>query len=1472
MNENMDDRIFDMENDGLFDELTGDLDHEQDLDCDKAFDKDFDEVPKDKKKHRDTGKLSKDDSDDFNSTEDDIQEDGEEDFLGLWKAAKATQDDRKFDDDNSGEGRNRSIYSESFAQSMEKLIQGTDDVKQVNIKIASPEDIKKMSYGEVLNSETLNYRTLKAEFEGLFCERIFGPMKSFECHCGTQFPYSTKETVCEKCRVPIEHSSVRRERMGHILLPTPVVNPLFINYIHLFLHVSSVNICKIINFELYIVISPGLTRLEYKKLLTEQEYHTYKKTLGENSFVAETGSEAIYKILKNIDLQETKIELEQQLLTKMIEIKKRKLINLLRYITSFIRNKTRPEYMIFTNLPVLPAGLRPLVQLESGKFVSSDLNDKYRAVVYRKNRLEIFTKKLSFIAPEEIINNEKRLTAQSIVKLIVGDNKNSVQKSVFDILQGKPGLLRNKMLGKRNDFTARAVITVSHKLKIDECGIPKKILKELFRPFLYRLLLKYALAISMGSAKHLVDIEIPEIWWLLDIILEYTYVLLNRAPTLYCLGIQAFKIKMIDGNAIQIPPLVCKAFNADFDGDQMSIHVPLFLEAQLEAREIMSARKNILSPVSGKTIIGPTKDMVLGLYSMTLADPKADKTIENLSCFASLNEIEQALSNKDIHLNQYIYARYDYLDENGKIAHKMAVTNAGRMRIWAYMPRHIKFPFETINRAITRDVATHILDDVHLYCGDNATITLAEAFQDLGFESAFKSGVTIGRNFVGKIEGLDQIREKAWEQYIKYEDQYGNHLITKEDKTSKIVIATNKYVNEANKAIENWLRNNPFAPVSQIINSGARGSVEQLRQMVAFRGLGLNMQEEVDSNICIGNYNEGLKPREGYGGAHGARKGAKDKSVSISTGGYLQRKMVDVSQNCIVNEKDCKTQDSIRYGNVISGGSLQSSLADNIAGRVLAEDIVSPVDNSIIVAKGTLIDPNILRVLKKHKVHQTRVRSPVFCKNNLGVCSMCYGVDTSTGKLVESGKAVGIVAAQSIGEPGSQMIMKSFQSGNVAKGSIQETILHSGFAGIIKLEGETLPKEDYLLVTSGYGVIQVNDKYNKEICKYFIPYGSRLFVKDNDTIEEGSLLSEIDDVYENIFAINEGFVKYENLILKVNYEERTYEDVGIKELIVIDNHDPKYNSVIPSLLIVDENGNPKYNANGRIERHYLNNEMIILVEDGEEVKPGTFLCRMRIDSSISDDIVDGLTKVVTILEARHSGEIATLAPEDGIVQIDVEERNKWKVSIINKDGVIVYNSLHVKQQIKRLLVRCGDRIKRGDMIVSGTPSLQDILNINGVEGVVHNFIHSVQAIYKDQGVPLSNQHLEILLKRMLSLVEVTNVGDSHLIMNDYYDVDLIHNINKKIQEFQGQPITYKHMIIGITQAAIRNPSFLSAASFQETQKTFTNAALRGAKDYLHCLKSNIICSKILPIGTGKAYYTMQKNAEEFKKKKKLMEA
>jgi DNA-directed RNA polymerase subunit beta' len=1393
-----------------------------------------------------------------------------EDFFGLWQAAKNRneddEDENTFEEEHHDEKGLKSHYKDNFASATEKLIQSFDDYRQVKIKIASPEEIKRLSHGEIQNSETLNYRTLKSEFGGLFCDRIFGPSKSFECYCGIQYAHGNKETFCEKCKVPIEHTAVRRERIAHISLPVPAVNPLFINHIHLFLDVSSVNICKIINFELYIVTNPGLTKLEYKQLLNETEYAQYKKTLGDDTFMAETGSEAIYKLLKNIDLQETKDHLESQLNGKMIDIKRRKTINLLKYINSFIKNRSRPEYMVFIVVPVLPAGLRPLVQLDNGKFVSSDLNDKYRSVVHRVLRLQTFLKKLAFIAPEEIVNNEKRMLAQSIVNLIVGDNKNPTQKSIFTILQGKTGLLRNKMLGKRNDFTARAVITVSHKLKIDECGIPKKILKELFRPYLYRLLKKYGIAVTTTSAKHLVDIESKEIWGLLEEILKDRYVLLNRAPTLYSLGIQAFRPKIIENNAIQISPLVCRAFNADFDGDQMSVHVPLFLESQLEAKEIMSSRKNVLSPVSGKVIIAPSKDMILGLYCMTFADPKGEKSIEKIMHFANMNEVEQAIAHKIINMNDYIYARYEYMDDNGVVKKKCAVTNAGRLKIWSYVPLHPKINFEFINRPINKGIADRLLDDICLFCGKEATVVMAEAFKDLGFEYAFKSGVTLGRKFIDKIDGIDAIKKSAWSDYVKYEDQYNKYLITKEDKNRKILLRVNDAINQSHKELDKWLTNNPQSSTSLIIKSGARGSIEQLRQMVIFRGLGLDIKGAVGNFLCINNYCDGLRAQELYDGAHGARKGAKDRAVSVATGGYLQRKMIDVAQSCTIVNHDCGSTKFIKYGNVISGGLVQSSLGENILGRVCGHDILDPKTGNVVVAKNTLINKVVMAEINKHNIHEAYIRSPVFCNNNPGVCSLCYGVDTSSGKLVNIGKAVGVIAAQSIGEPGSQMTMRTFQSGSVAKGSIQDTIINTGFNGFVHMEGDLLAKGDYSLVISGTAIIKICDEFKNEICKYFVPYGSRVYVHEGQAVSEGDLLVEIDDVYDHVYAVNEGFVKFENLINKVNYEEKYYEDIGFSETVVIDNHDPKYNNLVPTIVIVDEKGKPKLTANGQPERHYLSTDMILLVKNGDTITIGQSLAKVRITSTVSEDIVDGLTKVINLLEARQTGDIALLSPVAGRVHMDVEERYRWKLNIINDEGELLYSSIQFRQQLKRLLVRHGDKVNVGDVLISGVPSLHDILNIMGLDQLVYNFINSIQSIYKEQGAPLSNQHLEILLKQMLRMVEVTDKGDSNLINNDYVDISLVNAINDLIVGGDGKPVEYKRMIIGIIQAAVKSPSFLSAASFQETQKIFKNAALEHSVDYVDNLKSCVILAKLIKAGTGVYYYASEKHARQLKEK------
>ena len=1338
---------------------------------------------------------------------------------------------------------------------------------QIRISLASPEKILSWSYGEIKKPETINYRTFKPERDGLFCARIFGPVKDYECLCGKYKRMKYKGVVCEKCGVEVTLSKVRRERMGHIELAAPVAHIWFLkslpSRIATFLDMTLKDVERVLYFENYIVIEPGITPLEPMQLLSEEEYIEAQEQYGEDQFTAGIGAEAIRDILANMDLEAVTEQLRTEIAESTSELKPKKLAKRLKLIENFMASGNKPEWMIMTVIPVIPPELRPLVPLDGGRFATSDLNDLYRRVINRNNRLK---RLMELRAPDIIVRNEKRMLQEAVDALfdngrrgrvITGTNKRPL-KSLSDMLKGKQGRFRQNLLGKRVDYSGRSVIVVGPELKLHECGLPKKMALELFKPFIYSRLDAMGLSATVKQAKKLVEKERPEVWDILDEVIREHPVLLNRAPTLHRLGIQAFEPKLIEGKAIQLHPLVCTAFNADFDGDQMAVHVPLSLEAQLEARVLMMSTNNILSPANGKPIIVPSQDIVLGLYYITLE--KEGEPGEGM-VFSDVNEIEHALDAGAVTLHSKIKAIWRSVDSDGNPTMELVETTPGRMKVASVLPKDHNVPFDVVNTLLRKKTIQGLIDTVYRHCGQKKTVIFADHIMELGFREACKAGISFGKDDMVIPETKAGIVEETRAQVSEYEQQYAEGLITRGEKYNKVVDAWAKCTDRVAEEMMKEISTTKFDPetkrqlepnsVYMMSHSGARGSPTQMRQLAAMRGLMAKPSGEIIETPIVSNFKEGLTVLEYFNSTHGARKGLADTALKTANSGYLTRRLVDVAQDCIVKEADCGTDKGITLGAIVDSGEIVLSLSERLLGRTTLVDIIDPDSGEVMVPAGVQLDENQAEAVEKAGIQKVKVRSPLTCETPIGVCAACYGRDLARGEPVNVGEAIGVIAAQSIGEPGTQLTMRTFHVGGTAQVG-DTSLIEASHEGTIHLENRNVVKDSPgdLVVMGRNTLIKIRGKDGDDLASFKVSYGTKLRVDHGDAVERGQRLADWDPYTRPIMTEAAGKVRFEDLVETVSVQLVADEETGLASRVVTDwRSNPRGTDLRPALLIVDDEGNPVKLENGQDARVLLPVEAILSVEDGAEVKPGDVLARIPTEGAKTKDITGGLPRVAELFEARKPKDHAIIAEIDGRIEFGRDYKNKRRIAIVPTDEDEEPREYLVPKG-KHLAVQEGDLIAKGEYILDGNPAPHDILDVLGIEALADYLINEIQEVYRLQGVPINDKHIEVIVRQMLQKVEIKNPGDSPFLKDEQVDKVEFEDVNAQITEQGGTPATGDPVLLGITKASLQTRSFISAASFQETTRVLTEAAVQGKVDTLDGLKENVIVGRLIPAGTG----------------------
>ncbi|MBA4000029.1 DNA-directed RNA polymerase subunit beta' [Brevundimonas sp.] len=1355
----------------------------------------------------------------------------------------------------------------------------TPTFDQIKIALASPEKIKSWSFGEIKKPETINYRTFKPERDGLFCARIFGPTKDYECLCGKYKRMKYKGIICEKCGVEVTLARVRRERMGHIELAAPVAHIWFLkslpSRISLMLDMALKDVERVLYFENYIVTEPGLTPLKQNQLLTEDEYYQFQEEYGDDGFTAEIGAEAVRGLLMGIDLHAEAEKHRAELADSPSELKAKKASKRLKIMEAFIESGNKPEWMILTIVPVIPPELRPLVPLDGGRFATSDLNDLYRRVINRNNRLK---RLMELRAPDIIIRNEKRMLQESVDALfdngrrgrvITGANKRPL-KSLADMLKGKQGRFRQNLLGKRVDYSGRSVIVVGPELKLHECGLPKKMALELFKPFIYARLDAKGLSGTVKQSKRMVEREQPQVWDILDEVIREHPVLLNRAPTLHRLGIQAFEPKLIEGKAIQLHPLVCAAFNADFDGDQMAVHVPLSLEAQLEARVLMMSTNNILSPANGKPIIVPSQDIVLGLYYLSLV--KDGEPGEN-KLFANIGEIDAALDAGVVTLHTKIKARWTEQDAEGNELTRVIDTTPGRMKLGALLPRNPNVGYRLLEKNLTKKEIGNLIDVVYRHCGQKATVIFADRMMQLGFREAAKAGISFGKDDIVIPAKKTEIVEATRAQVEEYEQQYADGLITKGEKYNKVVDAwakaTDRIADEmmGEIALPVQLGDGRTAEINSVYmmaNSGARGSQAQMKQLGGMRGLMAKPSGEIIETPIVSNFKEGLTVLEYFNSTHGARKGLADTALKTANSGYLTRRLVDVAQDSIVTEEDCGSTRGITLRAVVEGGDVLVSLGQRVLGRYAAEDIKEPGTDTVLFPADTYLVEEVIEEIEAAGVQSVKVRSALTCEAEAGICGMCYGRDLARGTNVNIGEAVGVIAAQSIGEPGTQLTMRTFHIGGTAQ--VAETsFVEATNAGSIKIVGPTVKAAHGDLVAMSRNVVITVMVDGKDRESHKVPYGARLRVKDGVEIKRGERMAEWDPYTTPIITEVGGAVRFEDLADGLSVKEETDEATGITQRVVSDwRASPRGSDLRPALGVIKGESYAKL-ASGSDARYLLPVGAILSVNNGDEVKPGEIIARIPTEGAKTRDITGGLPRVAELFEARRPKDCAVIAEMDGRVEFGRDYKNKRRIKITpepNADGEQGEPVEFLIPKGKHISVHDGDLIQKGDYIIDGNPDPHDLLRIQGVEALAEYLVNEVQEVYRLQGVPINDKHIEVIVRQMLQKVEILDPGETGLIKGDHMDRPEFDIEQAKTLKRKARPATTQPVLLGITKASLQTKSFISAASFQETTRVLTDASVNGKVDTLEGLKENVIVGRLIPAGTGAYLRSLQKIANE----------
>ena len=1391
-------------------------------------------------------------------------------------------------------------------------VRKTEDFDQIRISIASPERIRSWSNGEIKKPETINYRTFKPERDGLFCARIFGPIKDYECLCGKYKRMKYKGIVCEKCGVEVTLQKVRRERMGHIELASPVAHIWFMkslpSRVGLLLDMTLRDLERVLYFENYVVIEPGLTPLKLHQLFNEDQYQTALTEYGEDSFTVSIGAEALKTMLSAIDLEQERETIRVDLKETKSEARRKKLVKRLKLIEAFIESNTRPEWMILDVVPVIPPELRPLVPLDGGRFATSDLNDLYRRVINRNNRLK---RLIELRAPEIIVRNEKRMLQEAVDALfdngrrgrvITGANKRPL-KSLSDMLKGKQGRFRQNLLGKRVDYSGRSVIVVCPELLLHQCGLPKKMALELFKPFIYAKLEQRGLATTIKAAKRKVEKETPEVWDILEEVIREHPVLLNRAPTLHRLGIQAFEPVLIEGKAIQLHPLVCTAFNADFDGDQMAVHVPLSLEAQLEARVLMMSTNNILSPANGKPIIVPSQDIVLGLYYMSMERPdqpgphiaivseaalkaglergdvvlhdpanplqlvegsdakkayaaiKSGKlTAHRVPSFTSVGEIEHALDTRAVTLHTRIRATYHTVGANGEPIAQRVVTTPGRMLMSEILPRNINIGFEQLNRVLTKKDIQNVIDAVYRHCGQKETVIFADRIMRLGFSYACRAGISFGKDDLKIPVTKQKLVGDTTAMVKEFEQQYLDGLITQGEKYNKVIDAwthcTDRVADAMMKEMQATKAGEPVNSVYMMAHSGARGSAAQIKQLAGMRGLMAKPSGEIIETPIISNFKEGLNVLEYFNSTHGARKGLADTALKTANSGYLTRRLVDVAQDCIIVEQDCGTTEGLTVKSVVEGGEVISPLSERVLGRSAAEDIVDPLSGDVLVKAADIIDEDGVEAIERAGFESIRIRSVLTCVSKGGVCAACYGRDLARGTRVNIGEAVGVIAAQSIGEPGTQLTMRTFHIGGAAQRGAEQSSVEAAYDAKIKINNRNVVKNsDGLNVVMGRNLeLVLVDDNNRERARHRVPYGAKLLVDDGKKVEKGLKLAEWDPYTLPIITEKEGIAHYVDLSEGVSMREIVDEATGIANKVVIDwKQQPKGSDLKPRITLRDKKGDVVELANGLEARYFMSVDAILSVENGAHVKAGDVLARIPRESSKTRDITGGLPRVAELFEARKPKDYAIISEIEGRVEFGKDYKTKRRIVVRPEKGDAVE---YLIPKGKHISVQEGDYVQKGDLLMDGNPVPHDILRVLGVEALASYLINEIQEVYRLQGVKINDKHIEVIVRQMMQKVEITDAGDTTFLIGEQSDKAEFEEINDKAAADKGKLAVSIPVLQGITKASLQTKSFISAASFQETTRVLTDAAVNGKVDTLLGLKENVIVGRLIPAGTG----------------------
>lgn len=1362
----------------------------------------------------------------------------------------------------------------------------TEEFDAIRIGLASPEMIRSWSYGEVKKPETINYRTFKPERDGLFCAKIFGPVKDYECLCGKYKRLKHRGVICEKCGVEVALAKVRRDRMGHIELASPVAHIWFLkslpSRIGLLLDMTLRDIERVLYFESYVVIDPGMTTLEKNQLLSDEQYYEALEEFGDD-FDARMGAEAVKALLADIDLGDEVEMLREEIPQTNSETKLKKLSKRLKLVEAFHKSGNNPEWMILTVLPVLPPDLRPLVPLDGGRFATSDLNDLYRRVINRNNRLK---RLLDLNAPDIIVRNEKRMLQESVDALldngrrgraITGSNKRPL-KSLADMIKGKQGRFRQNLLGKRVDYSGRSVITVGPTLRLHQCGLPKKMALELFKPFIFGKLEGKGLATTIKAAKKMVERETPEVWDVLaDVIREHP-VMLNRAPTLHRLGIQAFEPVLIEGKAIQLHPLVCAAYNADFDGDQMAVHVPLTLEAQLEARALMMSTNNILAPANGEPIIVPSQDVVLGLYYITRERINAKG--EGMA-FVDIDEVMRAYRTGAVELHARVKVRVHekYTDDEGvEYDNKfLADTTVGRMILWDIVPEGL--PFELVNQPMKKKAISALLNACYRRVGLKETVVFADQMMYMGFSYATISGTSIGVNDFVIPPTKARILNDANEEVREIEDQFASGLVTAGEKYNKVIdiwsranemlaksMMDNLKTDKVTDREGNKVDQESFNSVYMMADSGARGSAAQIRQLAGMRGLMAKPDGSIIETPITANFREGLNVQEYFTSTHGARKGLADTALKTANSGYLTRRLVDVAQDLVVTEDDCGTAHGLLMTPHIEGGDVVEPLGDRILGRVVAEDVYKPgSDDEIAVPAGTLIDEKWVKRVEAMNIDEMLVRSPISCETRHGICAKCYGRDLGRGHLVNKGEAVGVIAAQSIGEPGTQLTMRTFHIGGAASRNAAADSVVVKTKGAVKLLNlKFVERNDGKLVAvSRSGQLAVADEFGRERERYKLPYGAVLEVQDGVAVEAGDTVAKWDPHTHPIVTEISGVAKFIGMEEGITVKTQTDELTGLSNIEVMDAKDRPSagKDVRPAIQLFDEAGNElKLPGTDVPAQYFLPANALVNLADGASVSVGDVLARIPQQSSGNKDITGGLPRVADLFEARKPKEHSILAEISGTIGFGKETKGKKRLVITPTDGTDPYEELIPKW--RHLNVFEGEQVTKGEVISDGPTNPHDILRLLGVGELARYIVNEIQDVYRLQGVKINDKHIETILRQMLRKVEVTDTGDTDLIRGEQMEFTSLLEENERAERESKFPAKFERVLLGITKASLATESFISAASFQETTRVLTEAAVTGKRDYLRGLKENVVVGRLIPAGTGLTYHAERRKSQQ----------